>query len=77
MLWAKKSVLLREEYRLMNDVERARKKWHKLKRFRSSEKDPLESEMPYLLAEMRYRYLLRQARDRNWINRWYLDFTDY
>mgnify|MGYP001325775810 CR=1 FL=1 len=73
MFRTKKNIRCHEQYRLMKSVEASRKSWSDIKAWRISGDEVLHSEMPCLLAEMRYRYLLSQARKRGWVNHWYFE----
>jgi hypothetical protein len=73
MFWNKRNVQLNEEYRLVASVESARRSWSEAQAWRISEKEALASQIPKILAEVRYRYLLKQAREREVMNRWYCD----
>jgi hypothetical protein len=73
MFLKKRFILQREQYRLMDSCEKARTSWMRLKKWRMADNGDLHAEMPGLLAEMRYRFLLYQARKRKWVNHWYLE----
>jgi hypothetical protein len=73
MFWNRRNVQLNEEYRLVASVESARRNWSEVQAWRISEKEALASQIPKILAEVRYRYLLKQAREREIMNRWYSD----
>ncbi|WP_202081419.1 hypothetical protein [Caldalkalibacillus salinus] len=73
MFWHKRDVKLNEQYRLMTSIEHARKKWTEIQAWRIEDKEDMYSQMPKVLAEIRYRYLLQQARKREFMNYWYLD----
>lgn len=71
--WNKKNVKLDEEFRLVEHVEKARKSWSRIQGYRIAESESLSSQIPRILVELRYRYLLRQARKRKIVNRWYYE----
>jgi hypothetical protein len=71
MFWNKRNVQLNEQYRLVASVELARRSWSQAQAWRISEKEALASQIPKILAEVRYRYLLKQARERGVMNSWY------
>jgi|GEM_PF-6464697 len=70
MFWNKRNVRVNEEYALVQSIEKARASWSEVQAWRISEKEAMNEQMPKILAELRYRYLLREARKRNVINRW-------
>ncbi|WP_025028981.1 DUF2508 family protein [Caldalkalibacillus mannanilyticus] len=76
MFWNKRNVRVNEEYNLVQSIEKARKKWSEVQAWRISEKEALTSQMPKILAELQYRFLLREARKRNMINRWFYNDPD-
>jgi hypothetical protein len=76
VFWNKRNVRLNEEYNLVHSIEKARKNWTEVQAWRISETEALASQMPKILAELRYRYLLREARDRKMMNRWYCEGTN-
>lgn len=73
MFWNRRNVQLNEEYRLVTSVESARRSWSDVQAWRISEREALASQIPKILAEVRYRYLLKQARQRKIMNHWYCD----
>lgn len=73
MFWNKRNVKVNEEFRLVTSIESARKSWSNVQAWRISEREALASQIPKILAEIRYRYLLKQARQREIINHWYRD----
>jgi hypothetical protein len=73
MFWNRRNVQLNEEYRLVTSVESARRSWSDVQAWRISEREALDSQIPKILAEVRYRYLLKQARQRKIMNHWYCD----
>ena len=68
MFWEKRNVRQNEAYRLINEIEKARKQWLQLQNWRLSEDDLIHGHTTHLLAECRYRYLLRQARSNGVTN---------
>lgn len=78
-LWSKKNIQEMEEYRLVTSVEKARKSLVRVQSWRILESDweeGLQSQIPVMLAELRYRYLLGQARKRGMVNRWFYEMKD-
>jgi hypothetical protein len=71
LFWNKRNVRTNEEFRLVQNVEKARKSWLEVQAWRISEKEAIASQMPKILAELRYRFLLRQAREKEMTNHWY------
>ncbi|GGK36294.1 hypothetical protein GCM10010965_31580 [Caldalkalibacillus thermarum] len=69
----RRPVLSNEQYRLMTAIEKARANMLHLHKQRVSRPDGTMGQIPVLLAELRYRYLLHQARKKGWSNMWYLD----
>jgi hypothetical protein len=76
MFRKRRNVLANEEYKLVTSIEKARSDWMEIQAWRIYLQDDLDAVMPKMLAEVRYRYLLRQARKRNVINRWYLEIKE-
>lgn len=72
MLFKKKDIQQNEHFRLMTDIERARKSLAECQRTEAYQTDIFDNEILYLLAEVRYRCLAAQARKRNYSNQWYL-----
>ena len=73
MFWKKQDIRLNEEYKLIQSIERARRSLYNMQQWRIVDVGELEAQTPRLLAELRYRYLLKQARNKNLINRWYYE----
>ncbi|MDQ0340612.1 hypothetical protein J2S00_003436 [Caldalkalibacillus uzonensis] len=69
----RRPVLRNEQYRLMTAIEKARERMTQLHKRRLLMPDGSTGQVPILLAELRYRYLLYQARKKGWSNMWYLD----
>ncbi|GAA0353200.1 DUF2508 family protein [Bacillus horti] len=76
MFWRRKNIADNEQYRLIASIEEARKKWSEIQAWRICDEDSFEAQIPKLLAEIRYSYLLRQARQREYVNRWYFEFQE-
>lgn len=73
-LWPKQSIEEEEEYRLIQEIEKARQGYRRALSWRIMEADGelgMYSHIPVMLAELRYRYLLGQARNRGFLNRWF------
>lgn len=77
MLWKKNNVRDNEQYRLVSSIEQARQSWSDKQAWRICNEDSLEAQMPKILAEIRYRYMLREARERQYVNRWYFEFQEF
>lgn len=73
MFWKRRAVLKNEQNRLLNELEKSRGKWKMVQHWRMSEEDAISAQIPKMLSEVRFRYLLAQARKRNWINEWFLE----
>lgn len=73
MFRRRRNVTVNEEYKLVSSIEKARKNWVDIQPRRIYLHNDGDATMLKLLAEVRYRFLLRQARKRSVVNRWYLD----
>lgn len=72
-LWSKQDIREEEEYRLIKEIEKARQGFRRAHSWRIIEAEGdmgIHSQIPIMLTELRYRYLLGQARHRGMINRW-------
>lgn len=69
----KRPVLSNEQYRLITAIDRAREGMRQLHQRRLIVSDGTMGHIPLILTEIRYRYLLFQARKKGWSNQWYLD----
>lgn len=76
MFWKKRNVQDNEQFRLISSIEKARQSWSEVQAWRIDQEESLESQIPKVLAEVRYRFLLREARQRQYVNRWYFEFHE-
>jgi hypothetical protein len=73
MFYHKRSILENEQYRLISAITQARKQMRQLHQKHLYVFDCSTARIPVILAELRFRYLLHQARVRKWSNVWDLD----
>lgn len=70
---AKRPVLENEQHRLISAAVQARKQMRDLKGRHLYFGDEPLAPIPVILSELRFRFLLSQARRRKWNNVWDLD----
>lgn len=78
--WRKENIQEQEEYRLIKEIDKAREGFRRVQSWRLSGAEGeagVHAHIPLLLTELRYRYLLGQARQRNMVNRWLYEMMDY
>lgn len=73
MFFARRPVLENEQERLISAAVRARKQMRELNGRHLYLGDGMTATIPVILAELRFRFLLTQARRKNWNNMWELD----
>lgn len=73
MFFKVRSVRENQQYDLIKAITQARKQMRALHHHHLCQCDYVTADIPLILAELRFRYLLHQARIRNWNNGWDLD----
>lgn len=73
MFWRKRDCRLNVQYKLMYSLEKARNNWVNKQGWCIYMQDDLAAQIPLILAEVQYRYLLKQAKTEKFINIWYIE----